>query len=73
MVDVMDIVGYVFVGLIFVASAVISIYLFVHFSHPLDADFICAYFVKVFIIIGMTVSAMMVFIVPVDFLSTWKV
>lgn len=69
----MDIVGYVFVGLIFIASCVISIYLFVHFSHPLDADFIFAYFTKIFIIIGMVVSAMMVFIVPIDFLSTWVV
>lgn len=73
MVDVMDIVGFVFVGLVFVACAVISIYLFVHFAHPLDQDFFGAYFTKIFIIIGMTISAMMVFIVPVDFLSTWKV
>ena len=68
----MDIVGFVFVGLIFVASVVISIYMFVYFSHPLDQDFLFAYFTKIIIIIGMTVSSMMVFIVPVDFLSTWN-
>ena len=68
----MDIIGYVFVGLIFLTAVIISIYLFVHFSHPMDSDYLCAYFVKIWIIIGMVISSMMIFIIPVDYLSSWK-
>lgn len=70
--DVMDIIGIVFVALITLGSVGIAIYLFVHYAHPMDKDYRFAYFTKVWIIIGLTFVFVLVFIIPIDFLCTYQ-
>lgn len=70
--EVLDIVGLVFVGLIFVGALVVSTYVFVFFCHPLDKDFPGVWIFRGYIIIGLTFAFMLIFMIPVDFLSTYK-
>ena len=72
MVNAMDIFGMVFVGLVFIGSLFVSFYIYVFMSHPLDRDFPGIWIVRAVIVLGMTISFMMAFILPVDFLSTYE-
>ena len=70
--NVTDIVGIVFVLIVFGGSLFVSFYLYVQFSHPLDRDFPGIWIVRVIIVVGMTLAFMMIFILPIDYLSTYE-
>jgi len=70
--DLFDIFGLIFVGAVFIGAFAVSLYILVYFSHPLDKDIPGVWIIRVQVILGMTVAFMMVFIVPVDLLSSYQ-
>lgn len=67
-----DIFGIIFVLFVFAGSAFVSFYMYVQFSHPLDRDFVGIWIVRTLIVLGMTIAFMMIFILPIDYLSTYE-
>lgn len=70
--NALDIFGIIFVMIVLAMTAFCSFYLYVKFSHPMDTDFQGVLVVRIFIVTGLTVSLMMIFILPIDLLSTYK-
>lgn len=70
--EALDYFGIIFVLLLFAGSAFFSFYFYVKFSHPMDTDFQGVYLVRIIIVSGFTVALMMIFILPIDLLSTYK-
>lgn len=70
--DALDYFGIIFCGLVLVGAIFCSFYLYVKFSHPMDTDYVGVWFTRIVIIAGLTCAFMMVFILPIDLLSTYK-
>ncbi len=67
-----DFIGLGMIGVIVICSVVVSFYFYVIYSHPLDKDFVGVWVFRCIIIIGQTIGFVMMFILPVDLLSTYK-
>jgi multisubunit Na+/H+ antiporter MnhB subunit len=67
-----DIMGYCFIGVIFVAIVVVSFYIFVYYSHPLDRDIPGIWPLRVVIITGLVFAFLMIFMLPLDYLCAYK-
>ena len=70
--NALDIFGIIFMMLVFCGAAFSSFYLYVMYSHPMDKDFEGVWCVWGVIIFGFTLAFMMIFILPIDLLSTYE-
>lgn len=70
--NALDYFGIIFVALILAGSAFCSFYLYVRFYHPMDTEFQGVILSRVLIVSGLTAALMMIFILPIDLLSTYK-
>ena len=70
--EALDIFGIIFVGLVFIGNLFTSFYLYIKFSSSMDYDFKGIWCVRIIIVLGLTIAFMMLFIIPIDLLSTYQ-
>lgn len=70
--NALDYFGIIFCILVLIGAIFCSFYIYVKFNHPMDTDYVGVWFTRVVIIAGLTCAFMMVFILPIDLLSTYK-